>query len=142
MPQQKILNLVLHASALICMPAYAADNDPMQVLQIGKLLAGLVFVCVIILVLAWLYKRFGVVGLHVNHAIELESVLSLGHKEKLIVIKTDNRRLLLGVTQSSIRNLAELEAAGPDNLAEKKQTQESAFSNLLQRLQHKGVSNE
>lgn len=142
MPQQKILSSVLHVSTLICVPAYAADNDPIQVLQIGKLLAGLIFVCVIIVVLAWLYKRFGIVGLQANHAIELESVLTLGNKEKLVIIKADNRRLLLGVTQGNINNLAELAKADPGNFQEKKQTQEFAFSSLLQRLQQKGISDE
>jgi len=76
----------------------------------GMLLAMLVIIC-LIFVFAWLLKRIsGSVGFN-NKLIKVQSVSSLGVKEKLVVVEVNGQYLLLGVTPHQISLLKELDEA-------------------------------
>lgn len=78
-----------------------------------QMMAGLMAVLAVIAGLAWLVRRLHPVangsgsGLRVSHA------LSLGQKEKLLVVEIENHRLLIGVTPQQISLLQVLGDAPP-----------------------------
>lgn len=73
-------------------------------------LAILCFVLALVLAVLWLVKKRGSSGFFSSSApaMRLESRLALGPKKWLIVVRCQDRRLVLGVTEKSINLLTEL----------------------------------
>lgn len=95
----------------------------------GMIVAMLVILCLII-VCAWLLKRIsGRVGFN-NKLINVQSVSSLGVKEKLVVVEVNGHYLLLGVTPHQISLLKELDDV-PANVTA---NESSPFSDKLKSL--------
>jgi flagellar protein FliO/FliZ len=88
----------------------SADSDSQS--GILDMAMGLMAVLGVIVVLAWLAKRFNVSGMSISQSLKLQSVLSLGTKEKVVIVNVEGRRFLLGVTPHQINVLSELEAGG------------------------------
>ena len=82
----------------------------------GEMVVGLLVVLGLIVVLAWSAKRFNLNGMTTNQSLRLQSVLSLGTKEKVVIGNVEGRRVLLGVTPESINLLMELEHGEQPNL--------------------------
>lgn len=59
----------------------------------------------LILGLAWLAKRFGQPLFQQNKQLRLISSLSLGVKEKIVLIEVEGKQLVLGVTPQQISSL-------------------------------------
>ena len=74
----------------------------MNVLNMGM---GLIVVIALILGLAWVLKKYG--RLPNNNLVEMKVLggLSLGTREKAILIEVENTRLLVGVTPGQIQTL-------------------------------------
>lgn len=74
---------------------------------IGGALVGLILVLGLILGLAWLLKRMPGSGLGLRQSDQLRVVtsLSVGSKERLLVVEVGGQQLLLGVTAGGIHNL-------------------------------------
>lgn len=84
--------------------------DPLQALHLSNYLIGIVSVFAVLAVASWLLRRYQPrVG---RGLIRIESCLSLGGKEKLMVVQVQGRRLLLGVSSAGINLLRDLESAG------------------------------
>ena len=113
--------------------ANAAVQEPLPALQFFKMVFGLILVVGMIVLLAWVWRRFGHNTLSGRNIIQMESILPLGSREKLVIIRTGERRLLLGVTTAQIQTLAELD---PDTtpVAETDLTQATGFAGILQRI--------
>lgn len=73
-----------------------------------QMLLGLFFIIAFIFGIAWLIKRMGT--MHPGHSANLKIVagLSVGQREKVIVLQVMNEQLLIGVTQSNIQLLSTL----------------------------------
>lgn len=71
---------------------------------------GLILVLVLMFALAWLAKRMRLVPSALGSAgvIQTLAVLSLGNKEKLLLVQVGEEQLLLGVTSQQITCLHEL----------------------------------
>jgi flagellar biosynthetic protein FliO len=67
--------------------------------QVG---ATLLFIIALIFASAWCIKRFNLRGMSQRGAIRIESALSLGQKEKIVMVNVEGKRLLLGVTTHNI----------------------------------------
>ena len=64
---------------------------------------GAVFLC------AMLYKKMVSYRPRGNHTLQVLSSLSLGSREKLILVNAGDKQLLLGVTPQQVTHLCELE---------------------------------
>lgn len=101
------------------MSTYAASNAQATVNQasvaesgvnlasLGNMLLGLIFVVLVIFLLAYLAKRFKLAAANQGQ-IQIQSVTSLGTKEKVVIIEYQNKRYLLGVTAHQINLLDKL----------------------------------
>lgn len=75
-----------------------------------EMVVGLMAVLGVIVAMAWLARRFNVTGMSVNpSSLKLQSVLSLGTKEKVVIVNVEGRRFMLGVTPQQISLLSELD---------------------------------
>lgn len=100
-----------------------------------QMLWGLILIIGIIIGLAWLARRLnmGMIGSVAN--MRIMGTLSVGTKEKILLVEVDNQRLLLGVTPQQITVLKEMGEAPV--LA-----QTSDFAQRMQSLLKAGSTNE
>ena len=75
----------------------------------SQMFMGLLAVLGLIVLLAWAAKRMNLQGMSVGNDLKLQSILSLGPKEKVAVVEIDGKRMLLGVTPHNINMLCELD---------------------------------
>lgn len=69
-------------------------------IQVG---GSLVLIVILILLIAWLVKHFGFIARHtVTKDLKITASISLGTKERLVIVEVENARLLLGVTSQQI----------------------------------------
>jgi len=102
-----------------------SDKSPLE--SLVPMLMGLGLILLIIFVLAVILKKFSNLNLSSSQSKVLDCQ-RLGTKEKLIIVKVQDRHLLLGVTPQSISHLTEL-----DKPLETKQPQMS-FEKLMKQF--------
>ena len=100
-------------SALFAVSSMAAENEVLKKTSVEafsmsnmlNMFMGLVVVIALILGLAWVLKKYG--KLPGNNLVDMKVIggLSLGAREKAILIEVDNTRLLVGVTPGHIQTL-------------------------------------
>jgi flagellar protein FliO/FliZ len=89
-----------------------------EVIEVGKhanpnidalsMIMSLLMVLVLIIVSAWVLKKFNVVNKSVS-GMKVITSLPLGHKEKLVVVQVANEQLLLGVSSQQINLIKTLD---------------------------------
>lgn len=119
-------------SLLFSWPAMAVETvavkkttmDAFSMMNMLNMFMGLAVVIALILGLAWVLKKYGKVS--GSNVVDMKVLggLSLGTREKAILIEVDNTRLLVGVTPGHIQTLYVL--------GESKQTA-SSFDETLNR---------
>ena len=112
--------------------APALGKPPSAAGAVGGTVFALLFVVGLILALAWLAKRMPGVAGSSNRALRVVASLSLGPREKVVVVDVGGQQLLLGVGASGTRALHTLAAPLP----EAERTATPAFAQLL--AQHFG----
>lgn len=73
--------------------------------QVFTVVAGLVFVLVLVFGCGWLVKRFSGMPSARTGAIKVISVLPVGSRERLALVEVGGQQLLLGVTAQQINTL-------------------------------------
>ncbi|ELY3455224.1 flagellar type III secretion system protein FliO [Cronobacter sakazakii] len=94
---------------------------------------ALTLIILFILLFAWMAKRFGFAAKSTGmRGLKLNSSLSLGAREKIVIVEVEDARLVLGVTATSITPLHILPPAPP---AQEPETVPGAeFQNLMKNL--------
>ncbi len=83
----------------------ASSIEPLSRTNLTQWSIGLLFVLLLILMGAWLLKRFVVSGLGPNKPLNVLSGISLGGREKVMLIQAGEQRLLLGVSPGRVVKL-------------------------------------
>lgn len=104
-------------------------------------LASLVVVVIAIFAMAFIAKRLNL-GISGNRAIKVVSALSLGTRERVLVIEVAGKQHLIGVTAQQVNHLFELEQPIDESLADSAATPFSkqdpmTFQKILQGLKNK-----
>lgn len=73
--------------------------------ELLRVMGGLLLVVGVIVFLSWLLRRLNNAGLGNASGFKVIANMSLGTREKIMLINTGNRFLLLGVTSGSINTL-------------------------------------
>ncbi|SER20285.1 flagellar protein FliO/FliZ [Nitrosomonas sp. Nm51] len=99
--------------------------------SITKMITGLLLVLMIIVVVAWLFKRFANIPAAATGHIKVVAAASIGQRERVVIVEIGETRLVLGVTPGQINTLHSTEKP-PQHAAEQK-TEKSAgqFSKIL-----------
>ncbi|MBU2863168.1 flagellar biosynthetic protein FliO [Reinekea forsetii] len=94
-----IMGVLASAQSIAAPLNYTSSQDYVKVFLMLILIVGLIFAC------AWLVRRMSG-GLSVNQRhIQVLSVMPLGTREKLMIIKAAHETLLIGVTPNGINTL-------------------------------------
>ena len=101
---------------LITPMAYAAENkvaestraipeSPMGADQLANITLGLVLVLGLIFALAWLFRRYGNVASLNRSNIQILGGVSLGSRERAVLLEVEGEQILVGVTPNQITRL-------------------------------------
>ena len=82
-----------------------APVDPLSASSIGNMVMGLGLVLVLIFVMAWVVRRMGGMQIAGSQRMKLLGGLSLGAREKVVLVQVENKRLVLGVAQGQVNTL-------------------------------------
>lgn len=74
---------------------------------------GLILVIVIIVAVAWLLRRVSQLHAGAQSALKVVASLSLGARERVVLMQVGDRQLLLGIAPGNIHTLHVLETAIP-----------------------------
>jgi len=120
----------------------AAKTLPTSPIASGALLEtilGLALILALIFVLAWLIKRTGKFQHSANGEIKMVAGLSLGSRERAVLLEVGGERILVGVTAQQIQTLHVLGQDGPAKESPDKYAQ---FDQQLQNMIQKEQSND
>ena len=81
------------------------STDAASVGQVLQVITSLIFVVAIIFVGAWFFRRYGRISGLLNEDLKVVAGLSVGQREKVIVLQTGKTQLLLGVSPGRIQTL-------------------------------------
>jgi len=83
--------------------------EPFSMVNMLNMVMGLVVVVALILGLAWVLKKYG--RLPVNNQVEMKILggLSLGTREKALLVQVEGQRFLLGVAPGRVNTLHVME---------------------------------
>jgi flagellar protein FliO/FliZ len=123
----ELISLLLFPSVTFASPAVSglsSNMDYFKVIVTLFFVVGLIFAC------AWLIRRMsGGVGINQKH-IQVVSVMPLGTREKLMIVRAASEYLLIGVTPNGIQTLHQFDE--PIELNDP--TQVSPFADRLKGL--------
>jgi flagellar protein FliO/FliZ len=107
-------------------------------IDIGQWFLALLIVLGIFLICIWLLRKSGSLALLNKGQLSIVAGLSLGMREKLVLVKVGEKQLLLGVTAGRIEKLLELEGEQRLFQQEASSTEPSLFEKkLMQFMQSK-----
>lgn len=120
----------LHASGI--------GTDPFSSNYLVQLVTGLIIVMLCIVVLAWLAKRFNRLRSSSDGSMRILDGISMGARERLVVVKVGSARLLLGVSPGRINMLHVLDQPLENEIDESDKPLGKSFSERL----HSALSQE
>lgn len=79
--------------------------DPLSASSIVNMFMGLGLVLALIFLMAWVVKRMGGMQIASSQRLQVLSALSVGTREKVVLIQVENKRLVIGVAQGQVSTL-------------------------------------
>lgn len=113
-PMTRLVGVLARPLFLACLstPVFASGQQPSPVLNSTNIMdtvGGLIVVLGLLLGLAWLVKRYMAAPGISKGRIQVVGGVSLGPRERAVIIEVEGERLLLGVAQGNVRMLHRLE---------------------------------
>jgi flagellar biosynthetic protein FliO len=99
----------VHAVEDKALPAKTLPEPPVGAGQLANITLGLMIVLGLIFSLAWLYRRYGNISSFNRSNIQVLGGVSLGTREKAILLEVEGEKILVGVTPSQVTRLHVLE---------------------------------
>ena len=104
-----ILFCIPHLSAAEVLMKQGADlpgmENPMSLSYVIQILISFVVVVAFIVLLAWLMRKTGRFGSGSGQAIKIVSSMSLGMREKIMVLNVGGENIVVGIAPGQIRTL-------------------------------------
>lgn len=97
--------------------------------QVIKLVLGLLFVLAMIFVLAWLFRKYIGGGVINNAGLKAIAGVSVGQKERVVLIQVGERQLLVGVAPGQVNMLHAIERG--EEIKPPREPQKGAFAEKL-----------
>lgn len=107
----------------------ALDVEPFAAAGVGRLLLGLLVVVALMMSLAWLMRRMGGFTRAAAGSLRVLGGLSLGTRERVVLIQIGETQLLLGVAPGRVQTLHVLEH--PISIQESNQSDKGPFAAAL-----------
>lgn len=94
-----------------------SENNGFSSTSYLEMMLALILIVALIIGLAWGLRRMNLPMISGVGKMQIEGSLSLGHKEKLLIVNIENQRLLLGATSTQITLIDRLaESNGSDEI--------------------------
>lgn len=101
-----LLPAALHAAEAERLPKAAARlNDPLGAGDVLQVFFALLFVLLLIGVAAWFFRRVSLGNFAGQGALRLLASVSVGQRERVVLLQAGETQLLLGVAQGNVRTL-------------------------------------
>lgn len=129
---------------LVLLSLLSASNSALaeETVEVGKhvttptdslsMLLSLMFVLAVILMAAWVLKRFNIVQHGATQGIRVISSVNLGTKEKLVIVEVGNEQIMLGVTSQQVNLIKVLDEKLPTSQPDSSSL-EQPFAKSLQK---------
>lgn len=103
----RLLTSLMVSAGLCASTAHAAatPKDPLSGANVISVFLGLVVVVALLLAAAWMIRRFQRIQAPREGALQVTAQLSLGLKERVILLRVGDENVLVGCTPGSIRPL-------------------------------------
>jgi len=111
------MNFIARTSCLIAIPQFAlaqGAEDPMSYQVLLRMSGGLLLVVALVFAAAWGVRRFGRLPTAGNSTLRLLGGIAVGQRERVVLIKAGNQRLLLGVAPGRVQMLHTLAGDAQD----------------------------
>ncbi|HAT1772174.1 TPA: flagellar biosynthetic protein FliO [Legionella pneumophila] len=107
--KNKVLYLTFLSLSLISTVAWSSSLSPNTIShgELIRIISGLLFVLFIIIFLSWIVKRMHKVSITASKGLQTIASMVLGPKERVVLLKTGDRYLLVGVSSYSINLLCD-----------------------------------
>lgn len=103
--------------------------------NILSMVLSLILILAIILLLAWGARRFGGMAFKGSHALKILTGISMGARERIVLVQVGEQQLLLGISPGRIQTLHVLDK--PISLDAGGEPVASAFANRLKSILNK-----
>ncbi len=126
---------LFYITVALFLPAnYAfAASEAVDASQVGKLFGGLIVVVAVIFWGAWLAKKFSIGNSFSNNgSLKIVSMLSLGTREKIVLVEVGDEQFVIGTSAQGIQHLHTLKQ--PIKLDDNKPKHPASFSEQLKNL--------
>lgn len=110
--------------------------EPLSGGSIAQVVLGLLFVLCLVIAMAWLFKRMGGLSVTGNGALKILGGISMGARERVVLMQVGEEQLLLGVSPGRIQTLHVL--AKPINVEEKNKAEPGFAERLSEALARRG----
>jgi flagellar protein FliO/FliZ len=109
-----LLSLCLSSGILHAAPSQTPNNGPLVTNPIGignflQMAFGLLIVIGAILIMTWIIRRMGHVQSRVSGAMKILGGLSLGQRERIVLMQIGEQQLVVGIAPGNIRTLLVLD---------------------------------
>ena len=91
-----------------------AVTDPLSSENLFRVFGGLVFVLILAVAAIWVLKKIQRFPVTASNGIKMVGSMSIGQRERLIVVQLGEEQLLLGVTPGSVNTLHVLQSPLPN----------------------------
>lgn len=81
------------------------SRSPVGAGSVLQMVAGLALVVILIFALAWAVRRFGNVNVNARGALRVVGALSMGARERVVLIEAGDKQILLGVAPGRVQTL-------------------------------------
>jgi len=106
--------------------------DPLSNANIIQVVAGLLFVLLMVIVIAWMVRRVGGIRLSGGNGLNIICGMSMGARDRVVLLQVGEEQVLIGVSPGRIQTLHVLE--NPIDLETKQQEKinfSSRFAEVL-----------
>jgi len=129
-----VISVLLHTQAfcadVVGSAADAVMEPPLAVENILQVALSLFAVVVLIGVIAWFFRRFGRMNSAICGELRVVGGISIGQRERVVVIQVGEEQLLVGVTPGRVQTLHVL----TKNIAEQSATSTAGHETFAVRL--------
>lgn len=112
------------------------STSPVGANELANVTMGLLLVLALIFALAWLFRRYGNLPSFNKNSIQILGGVSLGTREKAILLEVEGQRLLVGVAPGQVTRLHTF-APTQNNESPSQSEEDDEFSMTLKQEQQK-----
>lgn len=115
-------------------PTPILPSGPVDIGSIFQVIAALLLIIILIISLSWLYKKYGNNYSMNNKNLKVISALSLGGKEKVVLLQVGEEQILLGISPGFVRKVHCLESLIRNDTEENNNTFISNLNNEIRKV--------